>query len=296
MPPLNYHHLRSFWLVAQAGSVRAAAAQHHVSQATLSEQVRLLEDSLGVPLFRRTGRQLVLTEHGKHACDCAEQIFAMGRALTESLHLDTAARPLRTVIGTADSLPKRLIWEVIAPVFALERPVQVVCRDGRTAELLEALCAWRIDLVLTDEPAPSALPVPVYSHAVAESTVTLCAVPPLAAKLRRGFPASLDGAPLLLPDHGSALRTAVDRWLGEASVRPNVVFACDDSALLKTAAAGGLGAVPLPTRMLATAGETFGFEPVGELNGCRVTYFLLHPQRKARHPAVAAVLGGQASM
>lgn len=290
MSPLNYHHLRSFWLVAQAGSLRAAAARNHVSQATLSEQVRLLEDALGVPLFRRTGRRLLLTEHGRHACDCAEEIFAMGRALTASLDVESAERPLRTVIGTADSLPKLLIWELIAPIFALPRRVQVVCRDGRTDDLLEGLCAYRLDLVLTDEPAPSSLAVPVYSHALAESTVTICAVPVLAKKLRRTFPKSLEGAPILLPDHGTALRTALDRWFGETGVRPKVVFECDDSALLKTAASTGLGAVPLPTRMLQDAANTFGFEPVGEIATCLVTYFLLHPQRKSRHPAVTAVL------
>ena len=62
---LNFHHLRYFWTVARKGGVRKAADELHVSQPSISAQLRLLEDSLGEKLFKRSGRNLVLTEMGQ---------------------------------------------------------------------------------------------------------------------------------------------------------------------------------------------------------------------------------------
>ena len=53
---LNYHHLRYFWNVAKEGSLAQAAAKLHVSQPSISEQIRELEGALGEKLFRREGR------------------------------------------------------------------------------------------------------------------------------------------------------------------------------------------------------------------------------------------------
>jgi len=61
---LNFHHLRYFWTVARKGGVRKAADELHVSQPSISAQLRLLEDSLGEKLFKRSGRNLVLTANG----------------------------------------------------------------------------------------------------------------------------------------------------------------------------------------------------------------------------------------
>ena len=62
---LNFHHLRYFWMVARKGGVRRAAEAMHVSQPSVSTQLRLLEESLGQKLFRRSGRNLVLTDVGQ---------------------------------------------------------------------------------------------------------------------------------------------------------------------------------------------------------------------------------------
>jgi hypothetical protein len=61
---LNYHHLRLFWEAARSGSLRAAAERLHLSQPTLSAQIKALEESLGEKLFERAGRGLKLTARG----------------------------------------------------------------------------------------------------------------------------------------------------------------------------------------------------------------------------------------
>ena len=62
---LNYHHLRYFYVVAKEGGLARAAAKLHVSQPSISEQIRELENALGEKLFRREGRQNKLTDAGQ---------------------------------------------------------------------------------------------------------------------------------------------------------------------------------------------------------------------------------------
>src|SRR5512145_1295610 len=80
---LNYHHLHYFWLTAREGSMTKACEQLHLSQPTLSSQIRKLERSLGSKLFERTGRSLTLTEMGHVVYRYADEIFALGRELGE---------------------------------------------------------------------------------------------------------------------------------------------------------------------------------------------------------------------
>jgi LysR family transcriptional regulator, transcriptional activator of nhaA len=78
---LNYHHLRYFWNVAKEGSLARAAARLHVSQPSISEQIRELESALGEKLFQREGRKNKLTDAGQVVFGYAEEIFALGQVL-----------------------------------------------------------------------------------------------------------------------------------------------------------------------------------------------------------------------
>jgi LysR family transcriptional activator of nhaA len=69
MRPLNYRHLHYFWVSAREGGVTAAAKALHVSQPSISAQIKKLERTLGHALFERTGRTLALTGEGKIVLD-----------------------------------------------------------------------------------------------------------------------------------------------------------------------------------------------------------------------------------
>ena len=182
---LNYHHLRYFWVVAKEGGLRKAADKLHVSQPTISAQIAALEGVLGEKLFRRGGRSLALTEAGHRVLSYAEEIFSLGQELLDAAKQRPTARPLRVHIGITDSLPKLVSYEIIKPIFKLEQPVQAVCREGKAADLLGQLAAYRLDIVLADEPAPSSLPIKVFNHLLGECGVSFCAEPKLAATLKR---------------------------------------------------------------------------------------------------------------
>ncbi|HZY05282.1 MAG TPA: LysR family transcriptional regulator, partial [Anaeromyxobacteraceae bacterium] len=82
---LNYHHLYYFWTVARAGSIARASEELRLSQPTISNQLKTLEEALGHKLFERQGRRLVLTDVGRTALRYADDIFRTGRELQQSL-------------------------------------------------------------------------------------------------------------------------------------------------------------------------------------------------------------------
>lgn len=156
-------------------------------------------------------------------------------------------------------------------------------------DLLAQLAAHRLDLVLSDEPAPSSASFKVFSHALGESSITLCAEAKLAGRLKRNFPRSLNGAPALLPAENTTLRRELEAWFRSRHIRPNVVAEFEDLALMKVMAAEGRGFIAVPTVALKEAVSRYQFRGVGEATSCRIRFYALTAERRIAHPAVQAV-------
>ncbi|MCU0787026.1 MAG: LysR family transcriptional regulator [Verrucomicrobia bacterium] len=286
---LNYHHLRYFWVAAKEGGLTRAAEKLHVSQPSICTQIQALERALGGKLFRRTARGLTLTEAGQKAFSFAEEIFSLGGELMSTMKQHPAPHPLRVNIGLTDSLPKLMSFEIIKPIFHLPQAVQACCTEGKVIDLLAQLAAYRLDIVLSDEPAPASSNLKVFNHLLGECGVSFCAEPKLAARLRRNFPASLDGAPVLLPGAGSVLRRSLERWFQEQKIHPRLVAEFDDAALMKVAAASGIGFFPLPGLVVQEAVERYGVRIIGHAAQCREQFYAISPERRLTHPAVHAM-------
>lgn len=289
---LNFHYLRYFWTVAREGGLRRAAERLNVSQPTISAQVKALEEQLGEKLTRRAGRGLALTDAGRRVFDYAEQIFSLGDDLVEAVSRPSASRPQHVRIGVTDSLPKQASHALMRPLFRLGHAVRVVVSEGSAADLLAQLAAHRLDLVLADEPAPSSLNIRAFNHPLGECGVSFCATPEVARLARGRFPRSLDGAPMLLPTHRTALRRSLDHWLQRREVRPRVVAEYDDGALMNIAAADGLGVLPIPAVAEREAIERWGLARLGHTEECREQFFAISAERRLTDPAVAAITAG----
>lgn len=286
---INYHHLRYFWSVAKEGGLAEAAAVLHVSPPSISEQIRELEAALGEKLFRREGRRNRLTEAGQIAFGFAEEIFALGREMANAIKQRPGARILRLHVGVVDSFPKLMTNEMLRPAFALPQAVHVICREGKLEDLLGQLAAHRLDLVLSDEPAPSGARLRLFNHPLGESGTTICAEERLARKLERRFPKSLHASPALLPAENTALRQALESWFREEGLQPQVTAECEDLALLKTMAAEGRGFLALPTVAFEEAARHYGFRRIGTAAGCRVRFHAITAERRIVHPAATAI-------
>ena len=286
---LNYHHLRYFWTVAKQGGLTKAAVKLHVSQSTISAQIQALETVLGEKLLRRAGRNVVLTDVGQQILAYAEEIFSIGQDLLDSVKQRPSSRPLRVRLGVADTLPKLVTYQIIEPIFRLSQLVQLSCWEHEVSDMLIELAAYRLDLVLADEPASSGVHARVFNHLLGECGVTFCAEPRLAAKLRRGFPKSLNGAPALLPMSNSGLRRSLEKWFHAIGVRPRLVGELEDPALVNIFALHSLGFMCVPTMVAKEIVARFGFRTIGRTDECKQQFYAITPERKLTHPAVLAI-------
>jgi LysR family transcriptional activator of nhaA len=289
MEYLNYHHLRYFWAVAKEGGLTKAAQKLRISQPTICAQVQSLERMLGEKLFRRSGRHLALTETGRQVFSYAEEIFSLGEDLLNSIKARPTTRPLRVQVGIVDSLPKLVSYDIIKPVFHLPQAIQVACYEAKVMDLLAQLAAYRLDIVLADEPAPGSANLKAFNHFLGECGISFCAETKLAARLRRGFPQSLHGAPVLLPGAESALRRSLEKWFQDNNVRPRLVAEFDDAALMKVAAADGYGFFPLPSVVVQEAVARYGVKLVGATTSCTQRFYVISAERRLTHPAVVAI-------
>jgi LysR family transcriptional regulator, transcriptional activator of nhaA len=202
------------------------------------------------------------------------------------------SRPLRLRLGVADALPKLVTYKIIEPIFRLPQPVQVSCWETKVTDMLIELTAYRLDLVLADEPASSGVISNVFNHFLGECGVTFCAEPRLAAKLRRGFPKSLNGAPALLPMSNSGLRRSLEQWFQATGVRPRLVGEIEDPAFVNVLALHGLGFMAVPTLFVKEIVTGFGFRAIGRTDDCQQQFYAITPERKLTHPAVVAITSG----
>jgi LysR family transcriptional activator of nhaA len=288
---LNYHHLLYFWAVAKEGSLRRASEVLHVSQPSISAQLKQLEQSLGAPLFTRTTRRLILTDTGQTVLQYAEEIFSLGRELLTAVRQEPGQRPLRLQVGVADSVPKIIVRQQLIPVFKLGRKVRVIAREGSLEELIAQLAGHRLDVVLADEPSTSALRVKTFNQRVSTSDVVICAAPLLARRLVKDFPRSLDGAPAILPVSEMALRRQLEHWFESRGVQPRVVAEVEDTALLTDLGAQGLGFVPVYSAVLDEIARSSRFQTIGIAKGLRMEIFAITAQRRLQHPGVLAMTG-----
>jgi LysR family transcriptional regulator, transcriptional activator of nhaA len=286
---LNFHHLRYFWVVAKEGSLRAAAERLNVSQPSISAQLRLLEESLGHPLFNRDSRGLQLTDTGRLVLEYSEEIFATGRELLHAVRQSATERPAVFQVGITDSLPKFVARKMLHPALALTPAPRLICREGQLDELLPLLATHRLDLVLADEPVGAGHKFKVFNHPLGSCGVTFCAEQKLAAKLKKGFPKSLHGAPALLPVEGSSLRREIERWFHERGIEPRIAGEFDDAALMMFFAREGLGFLPLHSVAVEDARRTLQLAEIGDAPECRCHLHAITVERRLKQPAVLAV-------
>ncbi|OFV91207.1 MAG: LysR family transcriptional regulator [Acidobacteria bacterium RIFCSPLOWO2_12_FULL_65_11] len=287
---LNYHHLLYFWTVAREGTVARASKQLGLAQPTISGQLKTLEDTLGEKLFLRSGRRMVLTEMGQTVFRYADEIFAIGRELQETLKGRPASRPLRLAVGIANFVPKLVVYRLLQHVLNMPEPVRLVCREGQTERLLADLAVHRLDVVVADTPVAPTAKIRAFSHLLGECGVSFFGTEALATRYGEGFPQSLEGAPVLMPTETSALRRALDDWFHEQNIHPVVLGEFDDSTLLKVVGENGWALFPVPSAIAHDVTRQYGVRRIGQIDEVRVRYYAISVERRMSHPALVAIL------
>lgn len=294
---MNYKHLHYFWTVMRTGGVVRASKELHLTPQTLSGQIKQLEQRIGQPLLRKVGRGVEPTETGRLVMRYAEDIFALGDALGDVL---ASGRDLRraTVLraGIVDSLPKAIAFHVLEPAMDLPEPPQLACHEGGLTSLLADLAVHRLDLVLSDVPAPAHLSLKVYTHLLGRSGMAFFAAPRLikqcgltARRAQADFPACLGRFPMLLPTSASALRPRLDAWMRQQGLAPTLAAEFDDSALLKAFGSEGQGVFAAPSVLAHEVAQQYQVVELGRPDGMWEEFYAISVERRITHPAVAAI-------
>lgn len=287
---LNYHHLYYFFVIAREGSIARAAKLLRLSQPTLSTQLKSLEDGLQVKLFERKSRSLILTESGASAFEYAREIFAIGIELQGVLQGRSANLQPKLRIGVMDSFPKLLTYQLLQPLMNLNPPAQLICLEGKRADLLSELARHSLDLILTDAAIDLNTAVRAYNHFLGECSMLLMGAPGLAKAARLNFPQSLHKIPVLLPAQTTIIRRSIDNWFEKNEISPKIAAEFEDSALMKIFARESEGLIFVPDSIEAEARKSFGLRLVARLPEIVEPIYLISLERRVQHPLVVKVL------
>lgn len=279
---MNLRHLDLVQLdylraVARTGSITAAAHELSVAPQTVSGQLGVLEEKLGIALLERVGRGVRFTDAGRVVLDYALDMLSRGEDLLRALE-GSRGQPAAFTIGIDQIVPKLVARRLLEPVLALDEAPRLICREGSEAELTAELRARRLDAILI--PGPPADTTGLKVTLLATSAVAVYATAPLAKRLKHRFPTSLAGAPLLLPGFDSDARRLVEGWLAGRGLTPRIIGEFDDAGLREAFGAVGTGALFAPELIGASLRKIYGFEKVGTISELTARYFLVAPERR----------------
>lgn len=286
---INLKHLRYFWSVATHGSISKACETLFLTPQTISGQLRDLEESIGEKLFKREGRNLVLTETGQMVFSYADEMFRIGIELQDALDGQTPGANITVKVGVAMIVPKLLAYRVLEPILQMNQSINLICHEAPLVDLLADLAVHKLDAVLSDSPINPTLNVRAYNHPLGESGISFFAIPEQAQALANNFPESLNGHPFLLPGRGSSLRRSLEIWFDQKGIKPKIAAEFEDRALMKAFGERGVGVFTSPKTMKQDVIEKYGVEVIGETDEVKEEFYIISPERRIKNPAITAI-------
>jgi LysR family transcriptional activator of nhaA len=287
-PWINYHHLFYFKTIAEEASVSRAAEKLRIGQPTLSAQLKQFEDNLGVQLFERQHKKLILTEQGQVALEYSKNIFKMGSEMLEVLH--DRLRPLKPSLhlGSLDSVPKQIVLQLVKAAYKVS-PCQITMSEGSSDQLIRELSAHRMDLVITNFLPTGTDAKGLFPKAIAKKNVAFFGSSKF-KQVRKGFPKSISGQPIILPTYDSKLRFDFDHWAQLNDIELNIIAEGQDIATKKLMAIEGLGLLPTATHTVTRQVLSGELLELGQLQGVHEELFLVSAQRKIVNPIAAKLM------
>jgi LysR family transcriptional activator of nhaA len=290
MAEFNYHHLRYFWAVAHDGNLTRTAERLNLSQSAVSVQIKQLEAHLGHALFERRGRQLLLTEAGRIALDHADAIFSAGRELVGTLK-DRGGGRQAIRIGALATLSRNFQMEFLRPILG-RSDVEVILRSGASADLLQALEALNLDVVLINRPPSRDAVTPFISHRLSEQPVSLVGTPEL-LKDNPGLNDLLANQPIILPTAETGVRIGFDALTERLGIRPQIAAEVEDMAMMRLFAREGVGLAVLPPIVVQDELTSGRLIEADRLPGIGETFFAVTLSRRFPNPILGDLLDGR---
>lgn len=288
MDSFNYNHLFYFWMVARHGGVSPASRELHLTQPTISAQLKQLEGALGVPLFLREGKKLSLTAQGQVAFDYANRIFGLGQEMAQAIQGHDANLTVDLNVGIVDVFPKHLVYQFLTPAITNESTIHMRCYEGKLGPLLIDLANHRLDVVLSDSRQFHDQSVEVQSHLLGECGLVVMGNAQLLSRAHGATLAEqVQSLPILVPTPNTGLRRLLDQWFDQHQLTPTIAGEFEDSGLLKVFALEGLGLCFVPEVLTEFLKKSYRLQILGRLETGTMRFYALTAKRMFQHPAVS---------
>ncbi len=203
-------------------------------------QLKELEETLGSQLFDRVGKKLILTDTGSVVFEYAKDIFKLGLELKDTINDRTVDKRLRIEIGCQDSIPKKIVDELLA--FLLDqKKCRVVVREGDREQLIQMQNSFQLDLILTNS-VPSINNDFIYeSKLLLKEDIVISGSPALCKKIKTKKLDSLKGQPFILPTFDTSLRQKIDTYFTQHHINVDCIAEVEDMAMEIDLAIRGFG-------------------------------------------------------
>jgi len=228
---INLNHLRIFYYAAREKNLTKAAETLFVTQPAVTMQIKALEQHLEVPLFRKRGKFLELTDEGTVLFKYAEKIFGVVDEMEHSLKGFASLAHGSLVIGTTRSFARYLMPGLLSGYQQKFPGIKVSLEVGSSREIAEGVAAFRYDLAIIGR-----IPLPSKVKAIPFKPEEFCVVVspdhPLA---KRGTVSwqELEKEPIIIREPGSGSRHLMLSFLASRGVKPSVLVEAGSVEFIK---------------------------------------------------------------
>lgn len=294
LPELNYNHLYYFWVIAKEGGIAKASRRLRRAQSTLSAQLAVLEESIGGPLFERQHRMLQLTERGRITFNYADKIFTSSQDLLAELSGIYEEPPQEIRMGILSSIPKFTIQEFLLPIMK-QRHIFLSIEEGTLPAFLQRLRNETMDVVISDMPVQSNPSRQYYSRHIQYMELSIVGAKHFAA-LKKKFPESLNGQPLIFLTPHSQVRLDMDLYFETYGITPRILGEVQDIGLQRQFALSGVGMIAIPKRAVRNDIKNGDLVEIGKLPDVRTALWAITTKRRMKNPwtkEIVAIIEGK---
>ena len=254
---MDLHQLRVFQAAVKGGGFTRAAETLHLSQSTVSQHIKQLEDTLGCPLFLRVGKRVVVNEAGNVLLQYAERIFQDLKNAELAVRELHASKRGTVRFGVGPTTLTYRLPHVLAGYKEQFPDVELIVLAGTTEFLLQAIKAQTLDLavVMQSSSPPSGMSITPLGRE--EMVVVLNSGHPLSRKSKLE-PEDLAALQFILYERNSAMQNLIDRYFERLGVTPRVIMEVENNEAIKSLVSAGLGASILPLCAVTRRAPAYG--------------------------------------
>lgn len=279
MQKLNYQHLFYFWQVAKVGSITKACDKLGLAQPTISNQITLLEKSLGIKLFRKSGRNIILTERGELAFNYATEIFSLGQQLSRVITGQQVEKIAHLSIGFTKSMDEVAVGKIIEPILNERTRISLTVINEKMELIYSAIQNNIFDFIISDLKVSGKYRNKIFDTPLGASYMAIYAPQNLTEKYKSQKTSDFKDAPFILPTLNLECRKALNDWFEDNSLNPKIVAESEDSSLIKHLSSAGLGMIFLPLAIQKEISTRYGLTPIYTLENITTAYYLLSSKK-----------------